>query len=83
MPSDAATSTVNQVQQATPSDKSTKQNPAITPVTLQSFSTLPRACQNPLVSTGLIIPDLAEILRPVNHDEKIKPPRVIIEERVL
>ena len=62
MPSDAATGTVNQVQQATPSDKSTKQNPAITPVTLQSFSTLPRTCQNPLVSTGLIIPDLAEIL---------------------
>ena len=80
MPSAAATSIVNQVQQATPSDKSTEQNPAITPATLQSFSTLPKACQNPLVSTGLIIPDLAEILRP---DQKIKPPRVIIEERLL
>ena len=80
MPSAAATSIVNQVQQATPSDKSTEQNTAITPATLQSFSTLPKACQNPLVSTGLIIPDLAEILRP---DQKIKPLRVIIEERLL
>ena len=80
---DDATGIVNQVQQATPSDKSTEQNPAITPATSQGFATLPGACQNPLVSTGLISPDLAEILRPVNHDEKIKPPRVIIEERVL
>ena len=31
----------------------------------------------------LISPDLAEILQPVKHDEKIKPPRVIIEELVL
>ena len=28
-------------------------------------------------------PDLAEILQPVEHDEKIKLPRVIIEEHVL
>ena len=83
MPSDDATGIVNQVQQATPPDKSTEQNQAITPATSQGFSTLPGACQNPLVSTGLISPDLAEILQPVKHDEKIKPPRVIIEERVL
>ena len=83
MPSDDATGIVRQVQQATPSDKSTEQNPAITPATSQGFSTLPGACQNPLVSTRLISPDLAEILRPVNHDEKIKPQRVITEERVL
>ena len=83
MPSDDATVTVNQIQQATPSDKSAEQNPVKTPATSQGFSTLPGACQNPLVSTGLISPDLAEILRPVNHDEKIKPPRVNIEERVL
>ena len=31
----------------------------------------------------LISPDLAKILQPVKHDEKIKPPRVIIEELVL
>ena len=43
----------------------------------------PAACQNPLVSAKLISPDLVEILQPVNHDEKIKPPRVIIEECVL
>ena len=83
MPSDDATGIVNQVQQATPPDKSTEQNQAITPATSQGFSTLPGACQNSLVSTGLISPDLAEILQPVKHDEKIKPPRVIIEERVL
>ena len=83
MPSDDATVTVNQIQQATPSDKSAEQNPVKTPATSQGFSTLPGACQNPLVSTGLILPDLAQILQPVKHDEKIKPPRVIIEERVL
>ena len=83
MPSDDATGIVNQVQQDTPSDKSTQQNQAITPATSQGFLTLPRTCLNPLVSTGLISPDLAEILQPVKHDEKIKPPSVIIEECVL
>ena len=83
MPSDDATGIVNQVQQATPSDKSTEQNQAITPATSPGFSIIPGACQNPLVSTGLISPDLAEILQPVKHDEKIELPRVIIEEHVL
>ena len=80
---DDARGIVNQIQQATPSHKSTEQNPALTPATSQGFSTLPGAYQNPLASTGLISPDLAEILRPVNHDETIKPPRVSIEERML
>ena len=83
MPSDDATGIVNQVQQATPSDKSTEQNQTITPATSKGFSTLPGTCLNPLVPMGLISPDLAEILQPVKHDEKIKPPRVIIEERAL
>ena len=83
VPSDDATGIVNQVQQATPSDKSTEQNQAITPATSPGFSIIPGACQNPLVSTGLISPDLAEILQPVKHDEKIELPRVIIEEHVL
>ena len=30
-----------------------------------------------------ITPDLTEIMQPVKYDEKSKPPRVIIEERVL
>ena len=77
MPSDDATVTVNQIQQATPSDKSTEQNPLKTPATSQGFSTLPGACQNPLVSAALISPDLAEILQPVKYDEKRKPPRLI------
>ena len=82
MPSDDTTVTVSQVQPATPSDKSAEQNPVITPATWKGFLTLPGACQNLLASTGLISPDLAEILQPVKHDEKIKPPRVVIEECV-
>ena len=77
MPSDNATVTVNQIQQATPSDKSAEQNPVKTPAPSQGFSTLPGACQNRLVSTGLISPDLAETLQPVKDDEKSKPPRLI------
>ena len=52
MPSNDATVTVNKVQQATPLDKSAEQNSVITPATSKGFSTLPGACQNPLVSTG-------------------------------
>ena len=37
----------------------------------------------PISIYRLISPDLAEILQPVEHDEKIKLPRVIIEEHVL
>ena len=83
MPSDDATATVNQVQPATPSDKSAEQNPIKTPTTSHDFLMLPGACQNPLVSTALISLDLAEILQPVKYNEKRKPPRVIIEECVL
>ena len=52
MPSNDATVTVSKVQQATPLDKSAEQNSVITPATSKGFSTLPGACQNPLVSTG-------------------------------
>ena len=65
-----------------PSDKSAEQNPLTIPATSQDFSTLLGAFQNPLVSAGLISPDIAEIVRPVKY-EKSKPPRVIKEERVL
>ena len=51
MPSDDGTVTINQVQQAIPSDKSAEQNTVITPETSQGFLTLPGACKNPLVST--------------------------------
>ena len=47
MPSVDATVIINQVQQATPSDKSTEQNPVKTPATSQDSSTFPGACQNP------------------------------------
>ena len=83
MPSDDATITINQVQPATPSYKLAEQNLVKKPTTLQVFSTLPGGCQNPLVSTGLILLDLAEILQPAKYDEKSKPPRVTIEECLL
>ena len=76
------TYSINQVQPAMPSDKSAEQNPVIIPATSQDFSTLLGAFKNPLVSAGLISPDIAEILRPVKY-EKSKSPRVIKEERVL
>ena len=74
MPSDDAPVTINQVQQATPSDKSTEQNPVITPANFTRFFNTSWSMTNPLVSTGLTPPYLAEILQLVKYDEKIKPP---------
>ena len=64
-------------------DKSADQNPVKILTTSQDFSTLPGACQNWLLSPGLILPDLAEILLPVNYDEKSKPSREYMRTHLL
>ena len=74
MPSDDVTFAINQVQPATPSDKSAEQNSVKTPATSQDFPTISGACQNSLVSMGLHqiwqkLCNQLNMMRKVNHQE--------------